>query len=94
LSVHCLTLTPTRRTYGYLILDTITTSVIPMARPAKDPTVGSRTEAVRVRLAPQEVEWIALAAEEQGLTLAEFMRGTAVSASASYIPHAQGAATP
>jgi uncharacterized protein (DUF1778 family) len=71
-----------------------TTSVAAMARPPKDPAVGSRTEVLPVRLAPQEVERITLAAEANGVSLSEFVRGTAVSASASYVPDAQGAAIP
>lgn len=73
-------------------MDTVTPKVRSMARPVKDPEIGARTEAVRVRLAPQEVEWISLAAEAEGVSLAEFVRGTAVSASASYTPNTAGAA--
>lgn len=63
-----------------------------MARPPADKEAGTRSEVLRVRLAPQEVEAIRFAAEAEGKSVAEFLRGTAVSASASYVPNAQGAA--
>jgi hypothetical protein len=69
-----------------------------MGRPFADKTVGRRSEVLPVRLAPVEVEWISAAAEAQGISLSEFIRGTAVSASAAYLEQlpgtSAGAATP
>lgn len=64
-----------------------------MARPIADKDAGRRSEVLPpVRLAPKELEWIRIAAEAEGKSVSEFVRGTAVSASASYVPNAHGAA--
>jgi uncharacterized protein (DUF1778 family) len=75
-----------------LILSYETPKVRSMARPVKDPDKGQRERVLSVRLADEEVEQLSAAAAVAGVSLSEFVRGTAVSASASYVPHAAGAA--
>jgi predicted DNA binding CopG/RHH family protein len=67
-----------------------------MARPAARADKVNRDRKVTIRLAPDEVELVSIAATAEGLSMAEFLRGTAISASASYVPdiqHAGGAAS-
>jgi hypothetical protein len=60
-----------------------------MARPVKDPDIGAKTERVLSRATCRRRRWSGLSAlpqRWQGVSLSEFVRGTAVSASASYVP--------
>lgn len=65
-----------------------------MARPTARADKVNRDRQVTIRLAPDEVEWVSIAANAEGVSMAEFLRETAISASASYVPniqHARGA---
>lgn len=55
------------------------------------------TQTLGIRVAEDEAEVIRAAAAAEGLSVAQWLRGTAISASASYAPHlsaAGGAAAP
>ena len=52
-----------------------------------------REHVVSLKMAQDEIELIELAAAAQGVSRSEFLRGTAISASAAYLPSANGAAS-
>lgn len=51
-----------------------------------------RERVVSLKMAQDEIELIEAAAAAQGISRSEFLRGTAISASAAYVPHTGGAA--
>lgn len=65
-----------------------------MARPAARADKVARVNIVTLKMAPDEIELIELAAEQQGVSRSEFLRGTAISASAALLlPNNAGAAS-
>jgi len=65
-----------------------------MARTAARADQVNREHVVSLKMAADEIELIELAAAAKGVTRSEFLRGTAISASAALlVPSAYGAAS-
>jgi len=64
-----------------------------MARPAARADKVPRVNIVTLKMAPDEIELIELAAAQQGVSRSEFLRGTAITSAALLLPNNAGAAS-